>query len=128
MVRGPTYGMAPPSDPRRKRALTKERSPDASTPNGRMIRGLMTARHVRGNYKDYVAISGDRLVDWLGSYRLEGAEPGALEGLPSVALIHKRELSRWLGDAAKRFWRRGIGRVNSRAGVERRRRATVVKG
>ncbi len=49
-------------------------------------------------------------------------------GLPSVAVVHKRGLLRWLGDIAKRFWCRGIGRANSRSEVEQHRRATVVKG
>lgn len=76
------------------------------TNNGRMIAEMMHARRLRGNPKDYVILVGPRLIDFAGTYEIQGMMQ------PKVVLVHKRELSRVVGEqASRRFWRRGTGRT-----------------
>jgi hypothetical protein len=57
---------------------------------------------VKGNYKDYVIIAGNRLVDWRGSWEIR-TEDEAIE-LPTMALTHKRDLHKLIGTVSKVFW------------------------
>ncbi len=80
------------------------------TTNGRVIRDMLLAEKIRGNPKDYVIISGLRLIDYNGSYdiRLENGKASP----KTVFLMHKRKLHNVIGDEqARRFWRQGLGRV-----------------
>ena len=85
------------------------------TSNSKMIHEFMEENHVKGFYKDYVIMMGDRLVDWLGSFNVVKVEEGKFSGILKVegmALIHKRNLHTIIGDeAAKRFWHPRLGRV-----------------
>jgi hypothetical protein len=82
----------------------KPEKPKASTPNGQMIQDLMTKNGVKGAYKDYVAIVGNRLVDWLDSWDIHNPAGDAV-GVEGVALVHKSHLHKTFGEAfANRFW------------------------
>lgn len=77
----------------------------ASTPNGRIIQGMLAQHNIDGNlYKDYVAITGDRLIDWSGeSYEALNEDGKPYNGPPAV--LHKRDLKKVVGPAlARKFW------------------------
>lgn len=108
-----------------KKAATKKQQkplPPAPTANAKIIRDLMAANKVKGKYKDYVIIAGNRLIDWVASYDIIKTEDdGSVRsaGVDGMALIHKRNLVNIIGaDMASKFWRNGR-RTNY--GVESRR-------
>lgn len=83
----------------------------APTHNAKIIRDLMMAVGVKGNFKDYVIIAGKRLIEWADSYDLLRLEDGKTTGLKSMALIHKRKLRDIVGeDMAAEFWDHKLGR------------------
>lgn len=83
------------------------------TPNGSMIRKIMVSNGVKGHYKDFVVIVNQRLIDWSGSWDIHNTQ-GEPIGIEGVALIHKSQLRRYVGDdLASRFWKRGIGRISN---------------
>ena len=95
-------------------AKVKRMNEAAPTANAKVIRDLMIAQNIRGNFKDYVVIAGKRLVDWQGSYDLVREEDGATVGVNGMALIHKSKLGNVVGlELARNFWRPGIGRVSN---------------
>lgn len=74
----------------------------------------MLANRVKGNHKDYVIITGSRLMDWSGSYDIRHSADGKIVQAPAsaVALIHKSKLRNVIGEeAASAFWRTSFGRV-----------------
>ena len=86
------------------------------THNAKIIVDLLVSNRVGkpSDFKNYVIITGNRLVDWAGSqdmYRVEdGKEVGRL-GFNGVAIVHKRKLHNIIGDdAADVFWSRKLGR------------------
>lgn len=82
------------------------------TTNGRIIADMLHNEKIRGNAKNYVVVSGSSLLDFGGTYdmRIDDAELK----VPSVALVHKRNLRKIIGDEqAARFWKPGFGRVRS---------------
>lgn len=80
--------------------------------NGRMIAELMHAEKKRGNPKDYVVISGYRLLDHAGSYDLKLPD-GKTIGIKGVRLVHKSKLREYLGEElAARFWKGGRRRAD----------------
>lgn len=86
-----------------KNAAVEHRRPPA-TPNGKLIQDLMVAREVKGDYRDFVMITGARLVDWLGSWDIfnSAGEPMGFEG---VLLVHKSKLGTIVNDKfADKFW------------------------
>jgi hypothetical protein len=96
-----------------------------STVNGRMIYDLMKERKVRGRYKDYVIINGDKLMDWLGTYEIKiiGGKNVAFF-TNNVILVHKSKLSRFIGkEGEMKFWSSG---VRTNMGVESRRINCIV--
>ena len=79
------------------------------TPNGRQIFELLRLTKKKGNPKDFVIIVGKRMLDYWGSYDMENKE-GKSVGVEGVALIHKRELHKVVGDElASKFWNRKTG-------------------
>ncbi len=77
-----------------------------------MIRKLMASRAIRGNPENYVVIIGSELIDCSGSYSAVLSEGGKVFG-DTVALVHKRDLAKVIGEeAALRFWEPGVGRVD----------------
>lgn len=100
----------------------------APTANAKIIRDLMVANKVKGKYKDYVIIAGNRLIDWVASYDIiKTDEDGSVKsaGVDGMALIHKRNLSNIIGEEmASKFWRNGR-RTNY--GVETRRAGCATK-
>lgn len=79
------------------------------TPNGKLILSLMESKGVKGNWRDYVAFSGPRLIDAHGSWDMFSVKGDAL-GIDGVALIHKSALKGIIGDKfASRFWNDKLG-------------------
>ncbi len=80
--------------------------------NARMIRDMMVQDKVKGSWKDYVIITGNRLLNGNGrSFEIK-LEEGATTGVDAVALVHKRKLVNVIGpDEAARFWHPQLGRV-----------------
>lgn len=82
------------------------------TTNGRIIADMLHSEKMRGNAKDYVVVSGSSLLDFDGTYEMR-LDDAKLK-VPSVALVHKRNLRKIIGDEqAARFWKPGYGRVRS---------------
>ncbi len=95
--------------------------PIISTYNGRLIYELMKENKVKGKYKDYVIITGTKIIDWLNVYEMaiNIKEDIHSYGMDGIALIHKSRLKNIIGEeAAKKFWNHGI-RTND--GIEIRR-------
>lgn len=84
-------------------AKVEHRRPPA-TPNGKLIQDLMVARGVKGDYRDFVVITGARLVDWLDSWDIFNGK-GDPVGFEGVLLIHKSKLETIVDEKfAAKFW------------------------
>lgn len=80
------------------------------TANGKIIRDLMVAHKVKGNFKDFVVITGSKLMDWSGNYDFK--RDGRAVEARVVALVHKQGLAAVIGPKlAGAFWRPSLGRV-----------------
>lgn len=100
------------AQPKLTKAQQKALKKPVKTANGKIIRDLMLANRVKGNYKDFVIIAGDRLMDWAGSYDM--LNDGKKVIAQAVALIHKSKLANVIGaEPARAFWRPTLGRVNT---------------
>lgn len=81
------------------------------TPNGKLIANVMEMRDIKGSYKDFVILSGSKLVDAHGSWDIFSPD-GAPLGVEGVALVHKSNLSKLVGEKfASRFWN---SKINTR--------------
>ena len=105
-------GGIPRSEPRSKghqqqKGTKKWRS---NTINGRRIEELLRLTKKKGNPKDFVIIVGYRLIDYWADYNLIN-EAGKTIGVEKgIALIHKKDLHKVLGEEfAAKFWRRKAG-------------------
>lgn len=95
----------------KRKRFEQQAQQSAPTPNAKLINDLMVEKRVEGDFKDYVIISGSRLIDWKKSFdiKLDGDKSLGIDG---VALIHKRRLHNIVGDEeASRFWHPGLGRI-----------------
>ena len=105
-----------PTKRNKKKQPAKKSQPKvapAKTANGRIIRDMMLSSKVKGNFKDFVIIAGERLLDWCGSYDILTTE-GEKVSAKAVALVHKSKLRNIIGEEqARRFWRPGIGRIHA---------------
>lgn len=87
------------------RELKAQKQKAPPTANAKMIRDLMVATGVKGDYRDYVIIAGMRLVDWLGSYDIRSDEHLGSVGINGMALLHKSKLRNAIGgELASNFW------------------------
>lgn len=76
-------------------------------PYEQVVSDLMKATNRKGNPKDWIIISGMRLMDVWGTYdiRIFKAKP-----TDDVLMIHKKNLYKLIGsDQAKEFWNRKLG-------------------
>ena len=98
------------ADKRRQKIKKPQKNPDLpNTPNGKLIYNLMEAKKVKGNWRDYVAMSGSRLIDAFGSWDMFSPTGDPL-GIEGVGLIHKSRLKSIIGDKfASRFWNDKLG-------------------
>jgi hypothetical protein len=86
-------------------------------PNEQVIFDFMMMTNKRGNPRDFVVITGSRMMDAWGSYDIfiRDEEGGPVsKPYPGVALVHKRDLHKVIGpEPAAKFWNRRLGiRVN----------------
>jgi len=96
----------------KKKPVKNKQVRKASTPNGQMIQDLMAKRKVRGNYKDFVVIAGNRLVDWTESWDIFSPAGDAV-GFEGVVLLHKSGLKDVVGGKlASKMWRPKFGRIH----------------
>jgi hypothetical protein len=56
-----------------------------------MIQDLMDEGKVKGSYKDYVVLAGNRLIDWQDSWDMYQSN-GESIGVDGVTLMHKARL------------------------------------
>jgi len=97
-------GKRPPANRTPSKNATVEHRRPPATPNGKLIQDLMVARGTKGDYRDFVMITGARLVDWLGSWDIfnSAGEPMGFDG---VLLIHKSKLGDIVDEKfADKFW------------------------
>lgn len=89
----------------------KQAQKSMPTANAKMINDLMVEDKIKGNFKDYVIISGNRLINWKGSFEIH-LDEGVTTGVNGVALIHKNKLHNVIGEEeAARFWHPQFGRL-----------------
>lgn len=118
---------------KRKRKEKKRGPKDAQirkapTTNGRLIQDLMTSRQVKGSFKDYVIIAGNRMIDWVESWDVftPSGDPLGIEG---VVLIHKSKLDTVIDSKfAEKFWHPKHGRVAPRQAIRNPNEARGVDG
>jgi hypothetical protein len=95
---------------RQTHGKSKKREPKpATTSDGKLIQGLLEATGTKGVYKDYVVIIGARMIEWNGAVDVVLVPDAPLASAP--ALIHKKDLHRFIGDAALQYWSPKIGRL-----------------
>lgn len=87
----------------------KQNDINASFPssNAKLIFQFMKTNKIKGDYRDYVLISGDRLINWDNSYNCETKN---IEK-DGIKLVHKRNLKNILSEEnAAVFWHPKLGR------------------
>lgn len=78
----------------------------APTMNGRDIQSMLVAAGKKpAHYKDWCIHATGRLIDWVGSYSVEGSRP--VEG---AMLIHKSKLEYFGEPFARQLWNKPMGR------------------
>jgi transposase len=83
----------------------------AKTQNARHIVESMISTGIRGDYRDYVLMVGDQLIDWRKTMNVQ-AEDGLPVRVEKPVLIHKSKLAKIIGvEAAKTFWHPTFGRL-----------------
>ena len=94
-----------------QRERNEKRLSTVKTPNGRHIVKLMIEEKIKGNYKDYVIIIGDQLLDWRRTMTMKTTE-GASVGVNQPVLVHKSKLKNIISqEAAETFWHPRYGRL-----------------
>ena len=81
-----------------------------TTHEGGLIMEVMAEAGVKGNYKDHVLILGGRMIDRSGTVDVQLLDDAPLSG-HKIDIVHKRNLHLFIGEAARRYWVPGIGRV-----------------
>jgi hypothetical protein len=79
------------------------------TANGKMIAEMMIEAGIKGDYKDYILLIGERIVEYRRGFTVifeEGVEP-----ISGVRLVHKKDLHRIIGDDAHKLWHPTCGRL-----------------
>lgn len=96
-----------------------------SGPNEGAIRVAMAEEGATGDPRDYVILEGSTLTTHLRRYvlssRLDGREvdvtnvegDGEVPEAPTSRLVHRGVLWRYLGPAAREFWRQGRRRAGT---------------
>ncbi len=76
---------------KKKQAKAKKEQPPLPTANARMIKKFLDAGKMKGDFRDYVILTGNRMLDWEGSYELEAPDGGAVQ-VAETNLMHKKKL------------------------------------
>lgn len=103
---------------RRKRLLKERDKENKKTaiynkwPNGKLIYDCMVDSGYKGDIRDYMILTGSRMVDYRGSYGMV-AKDGATIGVGGkTVIVHKGKLKNVIGEeAAKKFWHPCFGRL-----------------
>lgn len=83
----------------------------AKTQNGRHIAQALVDTKTRGDYRDYVLIFEDQLIDWNKTMTLKAEDDKAVK-VPKPVLVHKSKLKKIVGEAAAAaFWHPTFGRL-----------------
>lgn len=91
----------------------------AKTQNGRDIQKMLVgADKDPRDYKDWVVLHGNRMVEWMGSYEVAATAPKAVtveqpEAPPvdfGTLLVHKSKLHEFIGELAEKWWHAKLGR------------------
>ena len=77
-------------------------------PHEQIVRDLMKSKKYRGNMKDYAILTGNRMMDFKGTYRITRADTESKIEPETILLIHKKWLHRFVVEHAL-FWNRKIG-------------------
>lgn len=94
-----------------RKEKNERRMATAKTQNGRHIIQLMIEEKVRGDFKDYVIIVGDQLLDWRKNMTLT-AQDGLSVRVANPVLVHKSKLKNIISqEAAEAFWHPVFGRL-----------------
>lgn len=102
----------PKKPPPRPYALSK-------TQNGRDIQKmLVNAGKDPRDYKDWVVLMANRMIEWLGSYQITPQSQASVTVEQPVSgqvdfgvmLVHKSELHKFIGELSDKWWHRKLGR------------------
>lgn len=101
-------------DNRKRQAIRREMRFDrmrqaAQTANAKMIVDMMIAEGVAGNYRDYVIVTGTRLIDHRRSFDIVFDERATPKD--EARLFHKKKLHELIGAAAHKLWHPIHGRA-----------------
>lgn len=92
----------------------KEKGKVPSTPDGKNIKDLMAEEGVKGDYRDYVVLMADRIVDYKQAVTVttsDGKSIKLVSDEDSMALMHKKKLKLIVSeDVARKFWHPIFGR------------------
>lgn len=90
---------------KRKKNKIQNRLSLIKSKHGKKIYEAMMEENIDGNYKDYVLLINDDLIDWQRTAKIvtddENKAPLRVKG---VQLVHKRKLKNIIGVAAQQFW------------------------
>lgn len=78
-------------------------------PNGKIIYGFVKRTKAKGSFKDYVLITGSRMIDYRNSYNIMIENKTENN---NIYLLHKSKLKNLIGkEEALKFWHPKIGRL-----------------
>jgi len=79
-------------------------------PNGRAIQDLMLEQRIKGDYRDYIVLNEDSMLDYRGTYNISYTNAPDF-GKDEFFIIHKKELHKLIGEKSLDFWHPIIGRL-----------------
>jgi hypothetical protein len=79
-------------------------------PNGRSIQDFMFLQNIKGDYRNYVVLNQDTMMDYRSTYNIEYTNSPDFDD-DDIFLIHKKELHKLIGERSRDFWHPVIGRI-----------------
>lgn len=82
--------------------------------NGREIFVLMKDNGIKGDVRDYMILTENMMIDYRSSYTVPVVSSdgrGLLNFGAELKLVHKKNLYKLIGEAAKRYWHPFLGRI-----------------
>lgn len=96
-----------------KKKVTRKEARAAMTANGKIIKDFMDEEGLKGDYRDHVIITGNRLIDYQGSYTIAFGEGQEMKD--KMYLLHKSKLVNVLTEEmAAKLWHPKLGRIGAK--------------
>lgn len=83
--------------------------------NALLIKKLMFERNVKGDYRDYIVLSGTRLYHYFGIMELSNPDGKEFSvGKTQMLLVHKKEMRKFFSEETSlKFWHPKLGRLGA---------------